>query len=224
VTAAIQTGDLKHQHLKEVTRMGLFARKPEAAPAAAAKHGRNSVTCGELNAVIAAVSAEMDTCTTRQTVEALAVLTYDPADGDIVNLNGPAPVTCTALDAAIADLQGLGMPAGTFGSLKQVRALLVQAEEKAARDGVAMVTRAEFDAFVDAVAIVVANIDAASDRRGYPDGLVSRRLEWAVEASAEAPQRAALRRILDRAQVARENAGQRERNQARRLPGQPWSR
>jgi len=199
--------------------MGLFARQIEATPTAPAKRGRNSVTCGELDAAIAAVNAEMDTCTTRQTVEALWILTNGAADGDIVNLNGAPPVTCTELDAAIADLRGLGMPAGTLGPLKQIRARIAQAEEQEAKAAAVVVTRAEFDALINAVAIVVANIDAARDRQGFPDGRLSAQLQCVAASDSM------LQRIMDLAQFACKKNGERERERkhARRLPGQPWS-
>jgi hypothetical protein len=195
--------------------MNLFSRKPQA-PAAPAPvlRIRRGVTCGELNAAIAAISAVMAAdCSTRKTLDALLVLTDDAAD-DIVRLNGPAPVTMESLDAAIAEVQGLGLSAGTLSPLNRVRALLAQAAEKAAKVGSVPVTRAEFDALVEAVAIVVSNIDAAHDRLGYADGKLSYRLERIIKSSDELKISSAtysmLQLITGQVSIANENSGAHE--------------
>jgi hypothetical protein len=204
--------------------MGLFARKPETAPEAPAPATRSRkglLTCGELNDAIAAVCAEIVAdCTARKTLEALYTLTDNIADGDIVTLSGPAPVTVAELDEALTQVEQLG-------PLKRVRSLLAQAEEQAARVVGEPVTRAEFDALVNAVAIVVSNVDAANNRPGQVDGRLGYRLERDLKASdafSSNEQRSMLQRIMDLAEVASKNADMRERNQSRRRAGQPWSR
>src|SRR5580658_3142077 len=146
--------------------MGLFAPKPEAPTAPApAKRKRKDVTRTELGDAISAVYAEMGDCSASQTLEALYILTLtDNAGGaggaegdDIVRLDGPAPVTVAKFDDALAQMPD-NLPPGILSPLTRVRALLAQAEEKAAAVDSEPVTRAEFNALVDAVADVVDNI------------------------------------------------------------------
>ncbi|HEX3915533.1 MAG TPA: hypothetical protein VHW71_18695 [Steroidobacteraceae bacterium] len=191
--------------------MKLFS-KSKAPTAAPTKQARKGVTCGELAAAIKAVSAEAIDWTTRKTIQALDALLPDGAkDEDIVSLDGPAPVSLAKFDEALADLDKYDLPAGTLSSLKRLRVLFAQAAD-------APVPRAEFDALVDAFAIVVSNIDAAHDRLGYPDAKLSFRLERIVQASDEFKvsnaQRSMLQRITGHASRASENNGARERKRA----------
>jgi hypothetical protein len=199
--------------------MNLFFRKSEA-PAAPAPvlRIRKGVTCAELSDAIFAICAEMGDCSTRRTLEALHVLIDDAGDGDIVKLNGPAPVSLTQFDEALADLDNYDLPANTLAPLKRVRSLIAQAAENAAKAASVPVTRAEFDALIEAVAIVVSNIDAAHERLGYADGKLGYRLERIVQASDELKISRAtdsmLRRITGHASIATENNGAHERKRA----------
>ena len=152
---------------------------------------RKGVTCGDLNAAIAAVSGAMADCSTRKTLEALYDLTDDAADGDFVKLKGPAPVTMEALDAALADVQEpeLGLSAGTLTALRRVRVLL--AREQAARDAEPpqYVTVAQlkahdaalFDAFAWALGAMAAQLNRGQPNREHALGMMRR--------SAETPER-----------------------------------
>jgi hypothetical protein len=135
--------------------MGLFARKPAAAPAAPVKRGRSSLTCGELNAAIAAVRDVMATdCTAAQTIEALWVLATDAAADDLVKFIDPAPVTMEALDDAIAQVQvhvqaqepELRLSAGTLTALRQVRVLFAKEQFARAAEPPQFVTVAQLKA------------------------------------------------------------------------------
>jgi hypothetical protein len=115
--------------------MSLFSRQPKTAAAAPApaKRVRNSLTCGELNAAIAAVRDVVAyDATARQTIEALWVLASGTEDDAIVKFIDPAPVTLEALDDAIGQVQELDeLSAGTLTALRRVRALF--AREQSAR-------------------------------------------------------------------------------------------
>lgn len=194
--------------------MRFFSRKPEAAPEAPApaKRGRNSVTCGELNATIAAVTMELADCSARRTLEDIYALTDGTADGDIVTLNGPAPVTLAAFDDALAEVLGLGLPTGTLTPLKRVRELLARAEESAAAVGGEPVTRAEFDALASAHALALVVIaDMLHDPRGGPLGV---RLEAAVRAVEFKSAAAGIQALLDSIEKARSADGARQLRRA----------
>jgi hypothetical protein len=134
--------------------MKLFSRKPEA-PAAPAevKQTREDVTCGELNAAIAAVRDVMATdCTAAQTIEALWVLATDAAADDLVKFIDPAPVTMEALDDAIAQVHvqaqepELRLSAGTLTALRQVRVLFAKEQSARAAEPPQFVTVAQLKA------------------------------------------------------------------------------
>jgi hypothetical protein len=166
--------------------MKLFSRKPEA-PAAPAevKQTCEDVTCGELNAAIAAVRDVVPAdSTNRQTIEALWDLTNDAAGGAIVNVKGPAPVNIAALDDAIAALPGpeLGLSSGTLATLRGVRAIL--AREQAARDAepveyatVAQLKAHEsalFDAFAWALGAMAAELNRGNPSQAHVIDLLNR--------------------------------------------------
>jgi hypothetical protein len=193
--------------------MKLFSRKSEAP--AAPKPTRKGVTGAELNVAISAVRDVMGDCTARQTLERL--WNDIGADDSVMKLD--VSVSLAELDKALVEVDKYDeLTAATLGPLKRFRALLAKAEEKVAQvDGVP-VTRAEFDALVEAVAIVVLNIDAAQDRRGYPDGRVSARLGSIIAASGELNVSSAvasmLQKITGQISIASENAGARDRKRA----------
>jgi len=171
--------------------MGLFARKPAAAPAAPVKRGRSSLTCGELNAAIAAVRDVMATdCTAAQTIEALWVLATDAADDDLVKFIDPAPVTMEALDDAIAQVQvhvqvqepELRLSAGTLTALRRVRALFAKEQSARAAEPPQFVTVAQlkahdanlFDAFSWALGAMVAELNLVNPTQAHVISLLNR--------------------------------------------------
>lgn len=165
--------------------MKLFSRTTEE-PAASVKQTRKGVTCGEVSTAIMAICAEMGDCTTGRTLDALLYDSAIRADaGSLVRFNGPISVSLAQFDEALADLNNYDLPADTLSPLKRLRILIANAEKEETKAAGTPVTRAEFDALVEAVAIVVLNIDAAQERKGYPDGRVSARLEMAVAASRQ---------------------------------------
>lgn len=167
--------------------MKLFSRKPEAPVAPApAKQTSRALTCAELETAFTAVCAEMDECTTLRTLRAFDELTCEHGrESEAFKFDGPPPVSLAQFDEALADLDNYDLPADTLSPLKRLRILIANAEKEETKAAGAPVTRAEFDALVEAVAIVVLNIDAAQDRKGYPDGRVSARLKMAVAASRQ---------------------------------------
>jgi hypothetical protein len=191
--------------------MGLFARKPEAAPEApASAKTRKGVTCGELDTAINAVCAEMADCTTRRTLQALTVLTSDyyGAEG-IFELNGPAPVSLTQFDEALADLDNYELPANTLSPLKRVRALLANAEAQEAKASGAPVTRAEFEAAQAANALALVVIaDLLHDPSA---GSLEVRLNAAMQAVEFKSAAAGIQALLDRIEKARSADGERQR-------------
>jgi hypothetical protein len=194
--------------------MGLFARKPEAAPEAPAPaKTRKGVTCGELDTAINAVCAEMADCTTRRTLQALTVLTsdYDGAEG-MFKLNGPAPVTLTQFDAALADLDNYELPANTLSPLRRVRVLLANAEAQEAKAAGAPVTRAEFEAAQAANALALMVIaDMLHDPSAGPLG---NRLEAAMRAVEFKSASAGIQALIDGIEKARSADGERQRRRA----------
>ena len=193
--------------------MGLFARKPEAAPEAPAPaKTRQGETCGELDTAVNTVCAEMADCSTRRTLEALNVLTDDAADGDIVNLKGPAPVSLTQFDAALADLDNYELPANTLSPLKRVRVLLANAEAQEAKAAGAPVTRAEFEAAQAANALALVVIaDMLHDQTAGPLG---NRLEAAMQAVEFESASAGIQALLGRIEKARSADGARQMRRA----------
>jgi hypothetical protein len=190
------------------TRMGLFARKTEAAPAARAKRARRGATCTELGDAIAAVCAEMADCSARNTLEMLYVLTGDAADGDTVTLDGPAPVTLAAFDEALAEARECDLPAGTLGPLERFRALLVQAEAQDVKAAGVPVTRAEFDALANAHALALVVIaDMLHDSQAGP---IAHRLEAAAQSVEFKSAEAGIRALLGRLEKARSADGARK--------------
>ncbi len=191
--------------------MGLFARKPQAAPAAPAKRGR-SVTCGALNAAIAAVTIEMADCKARRTLEALYSLTGDSASsGDLVKLDGPAPVTLAQLDDALAEAPD-EPPAGTLASLTRVRALIAEAEKQAVAVAGEPVTRAEFNAFANAAALALVVIgDMLHEPMAGPLDL---RLKAAAQAVEFELSSAGIQALLDRIAKAHKADGARKMRRA----------
>jgi hypothetical protein len=185
--------------------MKLFSRKTEALAAPApAKQTRKGVTCAELNTAISAVCAEMADCTTRRTLEALNVLTDDGADGDTVKLKGPAPVSLTKFDEALADAEQYDLPANTLSPFKRVRVLLANAETQEAKAAGAPVSRAEFDAAQAANALALIAIGEIFKDSQHA-GSISTRLEiaaQAVEFKSAAPGILALLDHIGRAQKA----------------------
>jgi hypothetical protein len=179
--------------------MKLLSRK-SAAPAASAKQTRKGVTYGELAAAISAVCAEMGDCSTRRTLEALDVLTYDAADGDIVKLNGPAPVSLAQFDEALADLDNYELPANTLAPLKRLRVLIANAETQEAKAAGAPVTRAEFEAAQAANALAFRVIEEMF-KDSYA-GPLSVRLEIAAQSVEFESAKAGIRALLDRIQKA----------------------
>lgn len=192
--------------------MNLFSRKSEAPAAPAKQRTQKGVTVGELAGAIKAVSAAvMVTWATRKTIEGLDALLYGAEEQDIVNPDGPSPVSLRKFDEALADLDDYDLPADTLSTLKRLRVLLAKAAG-------APVTRAEFDALVEAVSIVVLNIDAAQDRKGYPDGRLSTRLETVIAASGELNVSSAvasmLQTITGQISIASKNVDARDRKRA----------
>lgn len=174
--------------------MNLFSRKSKA-PAAPTKQARKGVTVGELATAISAVCAEMGDCSTRRTLQALDVLTYDAADSDIVKFNGPAPVSLTQFDDALADVDQYELPANTLAPLKRLRVSLATAETQEAKAAGAPVTRAEFEAAQAANALALTVISEML--RNPHAGPLSVRLEIAaqsVEFESAAP---GIRALLD---------------------------
>jgi hypothetical protein len=109
--------------------MGLFSRKPEAAPTPApAKRRRNSVTCGELNRAVEAACASLDpTSSTAKTLQRLYELTDGAGDeGAIVKLDGPPPVTLQEFDAALTEIRGPELGLSRMRAFAKVRSLLAQ--------------------------------------------------------------------------------------------------
>jgi len=192
--------------------MALFARKLETPPPAPAPmRARNGITSAELNAAISAVCDAMADCTARRTIEALYTL-IDDADGDIVKLNGPAPVTLSQLDDALAEAQKFDLRAGTVGPLKRVRELLARAEKKAAAVGGEPVTRAEFDALANAHALALVVI---SDLLHDPSaGPLASRLEAAARAVEFESVSAGIQALLGGLEKARRADGARQRRGA----------
>jgi hypothetical protein len=194
--------------------MGLFARKPDAAPEAPAPaKTRRGVTCGELDTAINAVCAEMADCSTRRTLQALTVLTseYCGAEG-IFKLNGPAPVSLTQFDAALADLDNYELPAHTLSPLKRVRVLLANAEAQEVKAAGAPVTRAEFEAAQAATALALVVIsDMLHDQTAGPLG---NRLEAAMQAVEFESASAGIQALLGRIEKARSADGKRQRRRA----------
>jgi hypothetical protein len=163
----------------------------------------------------------MADCTTRQTIEALYTLSGD-ADGDIVKLGGPAPVTLSQLDDALAEARDLDLPAGTLVPLKRVRELLARAEGRAAAVGSEPVTRAEFDALANAHALALVVIaDLLHDPRA---GSLDYRLEAAAQSVEFKSDSAGIQTLLGRLEKARSADGSRQRRHAsNRLQAVPGS-
>jgi hypothetical protein len=154
----------------------------------------------------------MADCSARNTLEALYDLTDDTAGGDIVRLNGPAPVTLAAFDDALAEAQKFELPSGTLGTLKRVRALLAQAAEKAAAAGSEPVTRAEFEAAAAANALALVVI---SDMfRDSTAGSLASRLEAAAQAAEFASASSGIQALLGRLNTARRAEGARQLRRA----------
>ena len=200
--------------------MNLFSRsKTQVAPTPTpAKQTRKGVTGAELSAALSAVRDVMGDCTARQTLERL--WNHFAADDSIVKLDVSVPVSLAELDKALVEVDKYDeLTAATLGPLKRFRALLANAEEKAAQLVTVPVTRAEFDALVEAVSIVVLNIDAAQDRKGYADGRVSARLGMVIAASRELRVSSAvtsmLQKITGQISIAGKNNDDRERARAK---------
>jgi hypothetical protein len=182
------------------------------------KRTKDDVTYAELDAAIGAVCDEMGDCKATKTLQRFYYRQSNDDDA-VVTFDGPAPVTLTQFDDAFSEAQGLGLPTGTLEPLARVRALLASAEVQKAKADSVPVTRAEFDAFADAVARALVAID---DRVHDPHaGTIDVRLRAAAQSdeSASAGILALLRRIAS----AREAEGDRQRSRGRRSPGQPWS-
>jgi hypothetical protein len=193
--------------------MGLFARNPKTAPAAPApaKRTRSSVTVAELSEAIDAVCAAMADCSSRQTLKRLWDST-EGGDDSVVRFDVSAPVSLAAFDAALTEAQELGLPAATLSPLTRIRAVLAQAEEKAARAGSELVTRAEFDALLSANALAFTIIaDMLRDPHAGPLGV---RLEAAAQAVEFEPAATGIRTLLDRLEKARDADGERQRRRA----------
>jgi hypothetical protein len=154
----------------------------------------------------------MGDCSARNTLQALYDLTDDTAGGDIVRLDGPPPVTLAAFDDALSEAEKFELPRGTLGPLKRVRALLVQAEEKAAAVGSEPVTRAEFEAAQAAAALALVVI---SDMFRDPTaGRLDSRLEAAMQATEFESASAGIQALLGRLDKARRADGERQRRRA----------
>lgn len=193
--------------------MKLFSRK-SAAPAAPApaKQTRKGVTAAELNGAIDTVCAEMADCSTRRTMEALRALTDDAADSDIVKLKGPAPVSLTQFDDALADAEQYDLPANTLSPLKRLRASLVNAETQEAKAAGAPVSRAEFEAAQAATALALVVI--TDMLKNQQDGPLHRRLEAAVQAVEFKDASAGIQALLNRFEKASQADGARQMRRA----------
>jgi hypothetical protein len=151
--------------------INLFSKKSEARAAPKAKQPPKDVTVAELKEAIAMVSASMEICSARRTMESLYELTNGMANGDFVKLEGPAPVTLKAFDEALAGCGHVPALGGSaLSALKRVRALVLAQEKVASRGDVQYVTvqqlkahdAALFDAFSWALGAMLSELNLAN--------------------------------------------------------------
>lgn len=175
-----------------------FTKQSEAS-AAPAKQTHKGVTCGDLAAAISAVSTETLNLATRKTVEGLNALLSDGAnDEDIVNLDGPPPVSLAKFDDLLAYVKEMPELLGNpFVTLKRLRALIANAEKKAV---LAPVTRAEFEAAQASTALALAVIEEMF--KNPHAGPIGVRLAIAAGAFEFESAAAGIRSLLDRIEKA----------------------
>lgn len=162
------------------------ARSAAPAPAtpapAAVKRSRKGLTQAALAAAISAVCDQMADCTARQTLQALYALSDDTASGDIVRLDSPSPVCIAELDEALAEAQKFDLPATTLAPLKQVRALLAQAEAQKSKEPAQYATVAQmkardvalFDAFAWALGAMAVEFNRSQPNKSHVLDLLGR--------------------------------------------------
>ena len=163
--------------------MKLFRKSAPAAPAEV-KQTREDVTCGELNAAIAAVrDAVASDATARQTIEALWVLASGTEADAIVKFIDPAPVTMEALDDAIGQVQELEeLSAGTLTALRRVRVLFARERSARAAEPVQYATVAQlkshdaamFDAFGWALGAMALELNRSQPNQAHVLDLLKR--------------------------------------------------
>jgi hypothetical protein len=167
--------------------MKLFSRAHPETPAKPARRGH--ITCGDLEGALAPVRAQLDTeSSTVQMLDRLLATGADDSDPVV-----PGAVTVAELDAAIAEVRELDVPASTLSVLKRVRVLIANAETQRAKAGAALVSREEFEALARMVGVTLGAIELARNRTGFADGTIAYQLVRAV--GEDAAERAALKAI-----------------------------
>lgn len=189
--------------MSAVQKLLARVRNPAVPPAVAVpvKRPRKGLTCGELNDAIFAVCAVMAPCTARDTLETLGALTGagdTPSAGNIVVLDGPAPVSRGQFDDALAEAHKFesDLPAGTLKPLTRFRGLLAEAEARKAKEPVQYLTvsqaKARDAALLEAIGWALGATAAELDR-GQPS---KAHLLSTLGRSANTPER---RKVFDAA-------------------------
>ena len=119
--------------------------------------------------------------------------------------DGPLPVTVAQVDEALEAIREAGLGRAHLAALKRGRDLLATAEtERTAAltaAGGRAVTRAELDAFVAAMGVVVAAVELASQNPGRADSSIGWQLAHAVTPDMSESTRDALNQLRDDAKT-----------------------
>jgi hypothetical protein len=182
--------------------MGLFKRQqPEAAPKP--KRARKlSVTEDALGAAVDAIRPLIYSgSTAASTLERLCGLVGDVSTSrEPVRVTGQAPVTTAELDAALAELADVELPANAMRVLKQVRTILAEAEQQAAAKAAAeppqYVTLKQLEDIFAALGAFVGCSAAEFSKTHFCKGDLIRHLNQTAERSAPRV-RPYLRRLVD---------------------------